>query len=143
MFLWEQETKETMCSVFVLLVFQEPKVDPFNDSNTGFGDDFKPNGFSSDPFGSSGFDARSGFDDSFGNTFPNRTDAFGGSAASDPFGDKRGGVPPVTPDVSRNFILGKSGLMKNCFFSSFSRIKMTLEVIHSPYCMHRQRLVMV
>ncbi len=91
---------------FFNLFFQkEPKVDPFNEPSTGFGDEFKSNGFSSDPFGGSsgfdgGFNARSGFDDSFGNSFPNRTDAFGAPAASDPFGDKRGGVSAVTPDVS-------------------------------------------
>lgn len=84
--------------------FQEPKVDPFAGQNAGFGDDFKSNGFSADPFGSTGFDsgfnARSGFDDSFGNSFSNPTDAFGASSASDPFGDKRGGIPAITPDVS-------------------------------------------
>lgn len=84
--------------------FQEPKIDPFNDKNSGFDDDFKSNGFTADPFGSSGFDsgfnARAGFDDSFGNSFPNRADAFGASQGSDPFGDKRGAVQAVTPDVN-------------------------------------------
>lgn len=89
-----------------LTLFQEPKVDPFADSNTGFGEEFKSNGFSSDPFGSTGFDggfnARSGFDDSFGNSFSNQSDAFGvvSTSSGDPFGDKRGVVPAVTPDVS-------------------------------------------
>ncbi|KAG4075354.1 hypothetical protein HA402_003145 [Bradysia odoriphaga] len=91
----------------VFEVKEEPKVDPFNEpsSGAGFGDDFKSNGFSSDPFGSSGFDngfnSRSGFDDSFGNSFPNRSDAFG-APSSDPFGDKRGGVPAVTPDPNKD-----------------------------------------
>lgn len=92
----------------VFEVREEPKVDPFNEPSSGFGDDFKSNGFSADPFGSSGFDngfnSRAGFDDSFGSSFPNRSDAFGApaSTSSDPFGDKRGGIPAVTPDPNKD-----------------------------------------
>ena len=80
-----------------LEVREEPKEDPFNDHKNTFAADFKSNGFAS------GFDntfsTRSGFDDSFEKSFGNRTDAFGGSSHSDPFGDKRGPSHAVTPDV--------------------------------------------
>lgn len=125
-----------------LSLFQEPKVVTFKDSNAGFGEDFKSNGFSSDPFTGgfdSGFNARSGFDDSFGNSFPNRADAFGVSG-SDPFGDKRGGIPAVTPDV-RAWNSWICVQMRDETIFSFSQIKTILAVIHSPYYMHQHRLV--
>ncbi|KAJ6644248.1 Epidermal growth factor receptor substrate 15-like 1 [Pseudolycoriella hygida] len=81
-------------------VFEVKEVDAFSPPGSAFGDNFKSNGFSSDPFGGSGFDGgfntRSGFDDSFGNSFSNNR------GDSDPFGDKQGGVQAVTPDPNKD-----------------------------------------
>ena len=87
---------------------QETKAETFQqDSSNGFGDNngTHSNGFTSNAFGnSSAFDSRfsapanDGFEDSFGNSFNTKP------IANDPFGDKSGGIPAVTPDVCSHFI---------------------------------------
>ncbi|XP_055539041.1 epidermal growth factor receptor substrate 15-like 1 isoform X2 [Wyeomyia smithii] len=85
------------------------KRDPFGDNKangfgttdgeTGFGDDFKTNGFSTQFDTSNGFQS-SGFDDGFSSAFDNKSsDPFASSAGSaDPFADSKGTAQPAAKD---------------------------------------------
>lgn len=85
--------------------------DPFNDKSNGFDGDAS-NEFKSDNFATA-FDDNvqsaagfgSGFDDSFSSTFAGKpSDPFAAtSKRHDPFGDGRGTIPAVTPDVSKRY----------------------------------------
>lgn len=81
--------------------FGDKKANGFgaNDGETGFGDDFKTNGFETQFDTSNGFQS-GGFDDGFGSAFDHKaSDPFAASAGgADPFSDSKGAAPDVAKD---------------------------------------------
>lgn len=77
-----------------------------NDGETGFGDDFKTNGFATQFDTSNGFQSGGGgFEDGFGNAFDNKpSDPFGtsmgGSGAADPFAESKGTMQDVSVSIT-------------------------------------------
>lgn len=75
-----------------------------NDGETGFGDDFKTNGFATQFDTSNGFQSGGGgFEDGFGSAFDNKpSDPFGtsmgGSGAADPFAESKGTMQDASKD---------------------------------------------
>lgn len=97
--------RENSIYFLVLSITQAP--DPFNDKSNGVSatdnNEFKSDRFVTtfDDSSTGGFGG--GFDDSFNSGFAaGRDDPF--ASKQDPFGDKSGALPAVTPDVSTNHI---------------------------------------
>ncbi|XP_058815246.1 epidermal growth factor receptor substrate 15-like 1 isoform X2 [Topomyia yanbarensis] len=105
----EPEFREAKQALVEKEVENANKRDPFGDNKangfgatdgeTGFGDDFKTNGFTTQFDTNNGFQS-SGFDDGFTNAFDNKSsDPFASSASSaDPFAETKGSAPQVARD---------------------------------------------